>query len=62
MRKFEAVIGAAIWIAVATLLPMSALEPVSGGAAQAATSRHAAGSPCEDGSPRLAMGCLSVHL
>jgi hypothetical protein len=61
MRRFEAVVGAAIWIAVAILMPMSALEPVGSGVAQAA-SRAAAGSPCEDGSPRLAMGCLSVHL
>jgi hypothetical protein len=61
MRKFEAIIGAAIWIAVATLMPMSALQPV-GEAAQAATTRHAAASPCEDGSPRLAMGCFSVSL
>jgi hypothetical protein len=42
-------------------MPMSALEPVDGGAAQAAK-RVAAAAPCEDGSPRLAMGCLSVHL
>ncbi|MEA3000390.1 MAG: hypothetical protein QOH04_2578 [Sphingomonadales bacterium] len=62
MRKFEAIVGAAIWIAVAALMPMSALEPVGAGAAQAAASRHAAAPPCEDGSPRLAMGCLSVHL
>jgi hypothetical protein len=61
MRRFEAIVGAAIWVALATLMPMSALEPVGGGAAQAA-SRVAAASPCEDGSPRLAMGCLSVHL
>jgi hypothetical protein len=62
MRRFEAIVGAAIWIAVATLMPMSALEPVARGAAQAAAALHAAASPCEDGSPRLAMGCLSVHL
>jgi hypothetical protein len=62
MRKFEAIVGAAIWIAVATLMPMSALQPVDGGAAQAAAARHAAASPCEDGSPRLAMGCFSVSL
>jgi hypothetical protein len=61
MRRFEAVVGAAIWIAVATLMPMSALEPVAGGTAQAAP-LQAAGAHCEDGSPRLAMGCLSVHL
>ena len=60
MRRFEAIIGAAIWIAVATLMPMSALQPVDG-AAQAAP-RYAATSACEDGSPRLAMGCLSVSL
>jgi hypothetical protein len=61
MRRFEAIVGAAIWIAVATLMPMSALEPV-GGAGTQASPRHANASPCEDGSPRLAMGCLSVHL
>jgi hypothetical protein len=62
MRKFEAIAGGAIWIAVATLMPMSALEPVDSGRARASSPRHAAASPCEDGSPRLAMGCLSVHL
>jgi hypothetical protein len=62
MRRFEATVGAAIWIAVATLMPMSALEPVGTAGAQAAQVRHAAASPCEDGSPRFAMGCLSVHL
>jgi hypothetical protein len=62
MRRFEAIIGAAIWIAVASLMPMSALQPVDGAAAQAAAPVHALASPCEDGSPRLAMGCLSVHL
>jgi hypothetical protein len=61
MRRFEAIVGAAIWIAVATLMPMSALAPVDSGAAQAAK-RVAAASPCEDGSPRLVMGCFSVHL
>jgi len=45
MRKFEAIIGTAIWIAVATLMPMSALQPVDGAAAQAAAPLHAAASP-----------------
>jgi hypothetical protein len=62
MRRFEALVGAAIWIAVAILMPMSALEPVGAGDTSAAAPRLAAASPCEDGSPRLAMGCLSVHL
>ncbi|HEY0414272.1 MAG TPA: hypothetical protein VGD66_14145 [Allosphingosinicella sp.] len=36
MRKMEAWLGAAIWIAVAVLMPMSALEPVPTGPATAA--------------------------
>jgi hypothetical protein len=61
MRKMEAIMGAAIWIAAAALLPMLALEPVTVGAAAKAGTIVAA-QPCGEGSVALALGCTSVQL
>jgi hypothetical protein len=58
MRKFETCLAALLWIAVAVLLPMAALEPVG----LAATQPGLALAACDDGSARLAMGCASVAL
>ena len=59
MRKLETWLTGLLWVAVALLLPMAALEPVSG--VQAATAGLAAG-PCDDGSAHLVMGCASILL
>jgi len=59
MRKFDTWLIGFLWIAMALLLPMAALEPVSG--VRAATAGLAAGA-CDDGSAHLAMGCASILL
>ncbi len=59
MRKLETWLTGLLAIAVALLLPMAALEPVSG--LRAATAGLAAGA-CDDGSAHLAMGCASILL
>jgi hypothetical protein len=56
MRKDEIWDGAALWILVAVLMPMAALEPV------AAAPAPVMASLCGDGSARLTMGCESIHL
>jgi hypothetical protein len=61
MRKLESWLIGALWVAVALLLPMAALEPVSVAGVEAATAGLAAGA-CDDGSAHLAMGCTSILL
>ena len=61
MRKLESGLIGALWVAVALLLPMAALEPVSVATVQAAAGSLAA-APCDDGSAHLAMGCASILL
>ena len=60
MRKLESLLGAAMWIAVAVLMPLAALEPVS--AAREPARTDYAVSLCADGEANLAMGCESIHL
>jgi hypothetical protein len=61
MKKYEAITGSAVWMAVSLLMAAAALEPVE---VQAQTIETAAVSvaTCADGSARLAMGCESIHL
>jgi hypothetical protein len=59
MRKLETWLTGLLAIAVALLLPMAALEPVSGLRASAA---GLAAGACDDGSAHLAMGCASILL
>jgi hypothetical protein len=61
MRKLETWLTGLTWAALALLLPMAALEPVSVAGVRAATGGLAAAT-CEDGSAHLAMGCTSVLL
>ena len=61
MRKLESWLNGLLWIAVALLLPMAALQPVSVASVRAAGGGFAAGA-CEDGSAHLAMGCASILL
>jgi hypothetical protein len=56
MRKFETWLAGLLWIAVAVLLPMAALEPVDSASVQVALGE------CADGSAHLAMGCASIQL
>jgi hypothetical protein len=49
-----------LWVAVALLLPMAALAPVSVASAPAAP--PLALDACADGSAHLAMGCASASL
>ena len=60
MRSFESWIGSLIWVAVAVLMPMAALEPVAAGGAD--TRIEQAVALCADGAANLAMGCESIHL
>jgi hypothetical protein len=60
MRKVETWLAGLLWIAVAVLLRMAALEPVGGRAVQAAPGL--ALGECADGSAHLAMGCASIQL
>jgi hypothetical protein len=59
MRKMETWLTGLLWVAVALLLPLAALEPVIPARAQAA---GLALGTCADGSAHLAMGCASVQL
>lgn len=61
MRKFETWLTGLLVLAVALLLPMAALEPVSLASARGAAAALAAGA-CDDGSAHLAMGCASILL
>ena len=58
MRNFETGLAGLLWIAVALLLPMAALEPVSPARAE----QVVALGTCDDGSAHLAMGCSSIQL
>lgn len=61
MRKFESWLTGTLWVAIALLLPMAALEPVSVASVRAASGSLAVGA-CDDGSAHLAMGCASILL
>ena len=61
MRKSETWLTGLLWIGVALLLPMAALEPVSVASLRSATDGLAAAA-CDDGSAHLAMGCASILL
>ncbi|MEA3051679.1 MAG: hypothetical protein QOG72_582 [Sphingomonadales bacterium] len=56
MRKMETFLAGLLWLAIALLLPMAALEPVGDVAARIALGA------CADGSAHLAMGCASISL
>ena len=58
MRNFETGLAGLLWVAVAVLLPMAALEPVSPAGAEPVLALGA----CDDGSAHLAMGCASISL
>jgi hypothetical protein len=60
MRKVETWLAGLLWLTVALLPPMAALEPVRLGAAPEAPSL--ALGVCADGSAHLAMGCASASL
>jgi hypothetical protein len=60
MRKTDTLLASLLWIAVATLLPLAALEPVAAVVPDAPAPQTAA--VCADGSPHLAMGCAAVML
>ena len=59
MRKIETWLTGLLWVAVALLLPVAALEPVVPSGVQTAGLALEA---CADGSPHLAMGCASISL
>ncbi|HYJ82792.1 MAG TPA: hypothetical protein VEW26_08125 [Allosphingosinicella sp.] len=61
MRELESWLTGLLLAAVALLLPMAALEPVSRAGATAVAAGLAAGA-CDDGSAHLAMGCASILL
>ena len=61
MRELETWLTGLLLVAVALLLPMAALEPVSRARATAAAPGFAADS-CDDGSAHLVMGCASILL
>ena len=60
MRGLKLIATAGLWIALATLMPMAALEPVT--AAEAPERPLFVAALCPDGSALLAMGCESIHL
>jgi hypothetical protein len=61
MKKFEAIAGSAVWMAVALLMAAAALEPVEV-QARTVSGEALAAATCADGSAQLAMGCESIHL
>ena len=61
MKKLEAYVGSAIWIAVSLLMAAAALEPVEV-RAKALETELVAVATCADGSASLIMGCESIHL
>ena len=61
MRKVETWLTGLLWVAVALLLPMAALEPLGVAAARTGNEALALGA-CADGSAHLAMGCASIQL
>jgi len=60
MSKLETWLIGMLWVAVALLLPMAALEPV--GVASVPAAPGLAAGACDDGSAHLAMGCASILL
>jgi hypothetical protein len=60
MRSFRIWATGALWVALATLMPMAALEPVA--SAHEADMLLYTVELCSDGSANLAMGCGSMHL
>lgn len=62
MGKVETFLAGLVWVAVAVLLPMAALEPVSLASSRAGAAPAFALGACDDGSAHLAMGCASVSL
>jgi hypothetical protein len=61
MGKVETWMAGLLWVTVAVLLPMAALEPVGVATAQADAPTLAVDA-CADGSANLAMGCASIQL
>jgi hypothetical protein len=61
MKRFEAITGSAVWMAVALLMAAAALEPVEV-QARVLSVEAVAVATCADGSAQLAMGCESIHL
>ena len=61
MGKFKSWLTGAASVAIALLLPIAALQPVSVASFRAAAGGLAAGI-CDDGSARLVMGCASALL
>jgi hypothetical protein len=61
MRNMETWLAGLLWVAVALLLPMAALQPVSQASARVPEPGLALGA-CADGSAHLAMGCASISL
>lgn len=61
MRNIRFWALAALWVAVATIMPLAALEPVAA-AREAAAPIFYIAALCADGSALLAMGCESIHL
>lgn len=61
MKKFEALAGSAVWMAVTLLMAAAALEPVEV-QAQTLSVEAVAVATCADGSAHLALGCASIHL
>jgi hypothetical protein len=60
MSKFETWLTGLLLAALAVLMPMAALEPVSAGTPAAAAG--IAVTACDDGSAHLVMGCASILL
>jgi hypothetical protein len=64
MHRIATLLTGLLWAAIAFLLPMAALEPISRASlnASAAASGGLAATACDDGSAHLAMGCASSLL
>ena len=60
MRRMETWLTGLLWVAVALLLPVAALEPVIPASVQ--TAGLLLDDACADGSAHLAMGCASISL
>ena len=61
MRTLETWLTGLLGLAVALLMPMAVLEPVSLASAPESPAGLALGA-CDDGSAHLAMGCASIAL
>ncbi|HEX8467439.1 MAG TPA: hypothetical protein VF620_06515 [Allosphingosinicella sp.] len=61
MRKFNSWLTGTACVAIALLLPMAVLQPVSVASLRAAAGDLAAAA-CDDGSAHLVMGCASALL